>query len=141
VAPLNLTDPDSLTVDPRGNIVLNSQGDSLLVFIRNVASNSRLVGSLKIHDAAGPVTLDDTAFAPSSNAYLLFSDVGADIIYRLDNHQFGFEPGTAYSTSDTKGIVGTLNLDNGLVTPVATGFVSTRGAIFVRPASGDNQDQ
>jgi hypothetical protein len=138
VAPLNLTDPDSLTIDPRGNIVLNSQADAELVFIRNVSSNSRLVGLLKIRTAAGPVTLDDTAFAPSSNAFALFSDVGGDTIYRLDNLQFGFEPGTAYSTSDTAGIVGVLNLDNGLLTPIATGFSSTRGMIFVQPANVDN---
>jgi hypothetical protein len=141
VAPLNLSDPDSLTIDPRGNIVLNSQADAELVFIRNVSSNSKLVGLLKIHTAAGPVTLDDTAFAPSANAYMLFSDVGGDTIYRLDNHQFGFEPGTAYSTSDTAAIVGVLNLDNGLLTPIATGFGSTRGAIFVKPANADNQEE
>jgi hypothetical protein len=141
VAPLNLTDPDSLTIDPRGNIVLNSQADAELVFIRNVSSNSRLVGLLKIRTAAGPVTLDDTAFAPSSNAFALFSDVGGDTIYRLDNRQFGFEPGTAYSTSDTAGIVGVLNLDNGLLTPIATGFSSTRGMIFVQPANVANQNE
>jgi hypothetical protein len=141
VAPLNLTDPDSLTVDPRGNIVLNSQADAELVFIRNLSSSSRLVGSLKIRTAAGPVTVDDTAFAPSPNAFMLFSDVGGDTIYRLDNRQFGFEPGTAYSTSDTAGIVGVLNLDNGVLTPVAIGFSSTRGMIFVQPATVDNQEE
>jgi hypothetical protein len=141
VVTLNLTDPDSLTIDPRGNIVLNSQGDAELVFIRNVSSNSKLVGLLKIHTAAAPITLDDTAFAPSSNAFALFSDVGGDTIYRLDNRQFGFEPGAAYSTSDTAGLVGVLNLDNGALTPIATGFVSTRGMIFVRPANADNQGE
>jgi hypothetical protein len=140
VVHLNLTDPDSLTIDPRGNIVLNSQSDMELIFIRNVASNSRHVGHLGIKTAAGPVTVDDTAFAPSSSAFMLFSDVGGDAIYRLDNTQFGFEPGTAYSTSDTAGIVGELNLDNGLLTPIATGFSSTRGMIFVRTADVE-QDQ
>jgi hypothetical protein len=46
---------------------------------------------------------------------------------------FGFEPGTAYSASDTLGLLGTLNLDNGVVTPVITGFGSARGLIFVSP--------
>jgi hypothetical protein len=32
---LNLTDPDSMTIDPRGNIVLDSQADSELIFIRH----------------------------------------------------------------------------------------------------------
>jgi hypothetical protein len=138
---LNLQDPDSLTVDPRGNIVLNSQGDSELIFIRNPLSNQRLVGVLSITIAGGgPTTLDDTAFVPNLHSYMLFSDVKADTIYRLDNHQFGFEPGTAYSTSDTVGFVAQLNLDNGVVTPVATGFGSTRGLIFVTPTSGEHDD-
>ena len=66
------------------------------------------------------------------------SDVAGDTIYRIDNTQFGFEPGTAYSASDTAGIVGTLNLDTGVVTPIVTGFGSARGIIFVR--SGEVED-
>jgi len=83
------------------------------------------------------ITLDDTAFAPNSKAFLLFTDVNAGVIYRLDGGTFRFEPGTAYSTSDTLGLVGTLNLDNGVVTPVVTGLGSARGMIFVSP-HGDN---
>jgi hypothetical protein len=135
---LNLSDPDSLTVDPRGNIVLDSQADSELIFIRNVTSSQELVGSLSTTTAAGPITLDDTAFAPSANAFMLVSDVAGDTIYRIDNTQFGFEPGTAYSASDTAGIVGTLNLDTGVVTPIVTGFGSARGIIFV--LSGEGED-
>ena len=84
-------------MDPRGNIVLDSQADSELIFIRNVTSSQKLVlvGSLSITTAAGPITLDDTAFAPSSAsayAFMLVSDVAGDTIYRIDNTQFGFEP-------------------------------------------------
>jgi hypothetical protein len=139
--PLNLTDPDSLAIDPRGNIVLNSQADAELIFIQNALSNQRLVGRLKITTAAGPTTVDDTAFAPSPHAYMLFSDVSGDTIYRIDNRGFGFEPGTAYSTSDTAALVGTLNLDNGVLTPIATGFGSTRGLIFVQPATDNPEDR
>ena len=32
---LDLTDPDSMTIDPRGNIVVDSQADSELIFVRN----------------------------------------------------------------------------------------------------------
>lgn len=46
---------------------------------------------------------------------------------------FGFEPGTAYSGSDSAGVVGTLDLDTGVLTPVATGFGSVRGMVFVSP--------
>ena len=45
---LNLTDPDSLTIDPRGNIVLDSQVDSELVFIRHPFTEDQKDGRLKI---------------------------------------------------------------------------------------------
>src|ERR1700730_8735093 len=37
---------------------------------------------------------------------------------------FGFEPGVAYSASDTLGVIGTINLDNGVGTAMVTGFGS-----------------
>src|ERR1700733_854319 len=139
---LNLTDPDSLTIDPRGNIVLDSQADSELIFIRHPFTQEQEVGLLKITSpVTGPmnatITLDDTAFAPTPKSFLLVTDVAAGVIYRIDGGTFGFEPGTAYSASDTLGLVGTLNLDNGVVTPVVTGFGSARGVIFVSP-DGDH---
>ncbi|MDP9122796.1 MAG: hypothetical protein M3O15_15735 [Acidobacteriota bacterium] len=130
---LNLTDPDSLTIDPRGNLVLNSQSDSELIFIRDPLTPNQAVGRLKIDVGGTATTVDETAFVPGPGTYMLFADVKADTVYRLDNPAFGFEPGTAYCTSDTAGIVGVLNLDNGALTPVATGFGSTRGMVFVSP--------
>jgi hypothetical protein len=138
---LNLTDPDSLTIDPRGNVVLNSQGDMELIFIRHPFSDNPEVGLLGITLDGVATTVDDTAFASSPRGSLLFSDVGGDKVYRIDNPTFGFEPGTAYSTSDTKGIVAVLNVDNGVLTPIATGFVSTRGMIFVAGGEDDRGDQ
>jgi hypothetical protein len=135
---LNLTDPDSMTIDPRGNIVLDSQADGELVFIRQPLSMNQQVGRILItKSTGGATTLDDTAFAPSGKTFLLFSDVAGDTIYRLDSPPFGFEPGVAYSASDSDGFVGTLNLDNGVVTPIVTSLGSARGMLFVRP---DNDD-
>jgi hypothetical protein len=71
---------------------------------------------------------------------MLVSDVTAGVVYRIDAGTFGFEPGTAYTTSDTLGIVGTLNLDNGFITPVVTGFGSTRGMIFIAPDDDKDGD-
>lgn len=133
---LNLTDPDSMTRDLKGNIVFTSQADSVLVFVRHPGEGDQTVGRLDISSTAtGPggalITIDDSAFAPPGADYLLVTDVGANTIYRIDRTDFGFEPGQAYSASDTAGIVGTLNLDNGVVTPVVTGLVSGRGLQFV----------
>lgn len=143
---LNLTDPDSMTIDPRGNIVLDSQADSELVFIRHPLTDEQTISRLNITSSAtGPmnptITLDDTTFAPNPKAFLLVTDVGNavdnGVIYRIDSPGLGFEPGVAYSASDTLGLVGTLNLDNGFVTPIVTGFDSARGLLFIAP-DGDN---
>lgn len=135
---LNLTDPDSMTIDPRGNIVLDSQADSELVFIRHPLTDEQTVGRLNITSlvtgaGGATITLDDTAFARCPKAFLLVTDINAGVIYRIDSGAFGFEPGVAYSASDTLGLVGTLNLDNGVVTPIATGFGSPRGMLFIAP--------
>ena len=142
---LDLTDPDSLTMDPRGNIVLDSQADSELVFIRHPFTDEQAIGRLSITaPVTGPsgatITIDDTAFAPHPKAFLLVTDVNAGVIYRIDAGTFGFEPGVAYSASDTLGLLGTLNLDNGVVTPIVTGFGSARGLLFISPDGDKDGD-
>jgi hypothetical protein len=143
---LNLTDPDSLTIDPRGNILLDSQADSVLVFIQHPFTDEQKVGYLQVNSTvpapkdAPRITLDDTAFAPNPEAFLLVTDINAGVIYRIDSGTFGFEPGTAYSASDTQALVGTLNLDNGLVTPVITGLGSPRGLLFISPDGDKDGD-
>jgi hypothetical protein len=134
--PLNLTDPDSMSVDPRGNVVLDSQADAELIFIRHPLGTSPQVGRISITTAAGPTTVDDTAFAPDVRSFMLVTDLAGDAIYRIESLPFGFEPGTAYSASDTAGLLGTLNLDSGVLTPVITGFASARGILFVPLGDG-----
>ncbi len=142
---LNLQDPDSMTFDPRGNIVLVSQADSELIFVRHPGKADQTVGLLPLTSPvavppAPPITVDDTTFAPDPKAFLLVTDLSGNAIYRIDGGTFGFEPGVAYSASDSFGIVGTLNLDTGVVTPIATGFGSARGLLFVSPDRGEHRD-
>ncbi|MFY9529214.1 MAG: hypothetical protein WBC04_10735 [Candidatus Acidiferrales bacterium] len=101
---LNLMDPDSLTIDPRGNIVLDDQADSQLVFIRNPFRENQKVGRINITRCTGAppcaprptaTTMDDTAFAPTPRAFLLVADLTGNAIYRIDSPPFGFEPGVA----------------------------------------------
>jgi hypothetical protein len=77
---LNLTDPDSLGVDQRGNIVVNSQADGELVFVRNPLKADQTAGRILITTAAGPTTLDDTAFPPQGPSFLLFADVNLNTV-------------------------------------------------------------
>jgi hypothetical protein len=142
---LNLSDPDSMTKDLKGNIVFTSQADSWLIFVGHVGTKEQTVGRLDITSTAtvpggATFTIDDTAFVPRGAAYLLVTDVGAGIIYHIDRSDFGFEPGQAYSASDTAGVVGTLNLDNGVVTPIVTGLSSARGLLFVKSGRHSSSD-
>jgi hypothetical protein len=145
---LNLTDPDSLTIDPRGNVLLDDQGDGVLLFIRHPFSSHPDLGYLNVTLGGKMTTVDDTAFVPSARSFMLVTDLGdgtlanPGTIYRIDSLPFGFEPGTAYSASDTNGVVGTLNLDNGVLTPIVTGLFSGRGVLFVAPdGDHDGDDQ
>jgi hypothetical protein len=136
---LNLTDPDSLAIDPRGNVLLDDQADGMLIFIRHPFSDTPAVGRLNLTLGGNLATVDDTAFAPASNSFMLVADLGNPMagdggtVYRIDRPPFGFEPGTAYSASDTAGFVGTLNLDTGAITTIVTGLSSGRGVFFVVP--------
>ena len=125
-----------MTRDLEGDIVFTSQADSVLIFVRHPGAANQTIGRLDISSTAtGPggalITIDDTAFAPPGAGYLLVTDIGGNTVYRIDRSNFGFEPGQVYSASDTAGIVGTLNLDNGAITPIVTGLVSARGLLFV----------
>lgn len=52
-----------------------------------------------------------------------------------------FDPGTAYLASDTTGTVGVVNLDNEIVTPVATGFGNARGLLFIHKMHSKHQEE
>jgi len=144
VVNLNLTDPDSMTLDPRGNIVFVSQADSVLVFVHDPLKAGQAVGVLPLSSTAtGPagalITIDDTSFAPVGASALLVTDINTGTIYRIERPVFGFDPGQPYSASDTAGIVGTLNLDSGVITPVVSGFGSARGLLFLSKQSGGEE--
>jgi len=146
---LNLTDPDSMTVDPRGNIVFVSQADSVLVFVHKPLEADQAAGVLPLSSSVtGPggatITIDDTAFAPRGAVVLLVTDVQGGIIYKIERparpafgFKPGFAPGQAYSASDTLGLVGTLDVDTGFITPIVTGFGSARGLLFLSPEDDD----
>ncbi|HEY0802103.1 MAG TPA: hypothetical protein VGD54_14790, partial [Steroidobacteraceae bacterium] len=119
---LNLTDPDSMTTDLNGDIVFTSQADSELIFVRHVGAPEQTVGYLPITSPVSTasdktITIDDTYYARPGSDHLLVTDIGTTAapggIYKIKRPHFGFETGQAYSASDTFGIVGTLNLDNG----------------------------
>jgi hypothetical protein len=94
---LNLQDPDSMTADPLGDIVLDSQADQELIIVTDPgASNRRALRlPLSYETAKEPVrvAVDDTAFATSAAGFILFADKKLNKVYVLQKE--AFSPGTA----------------------------------------------
>jgi len=130
---LNLLDPDSMTLDTLGNLVLDSQGDQELIIVSNpgTAAQQALRLPLTYQTSSGPmpVETDDTAFVTSSQGFLLFADKGLNTVYSLSRN--AFMPGAAYTAADGGPFVGALNMTTGVVTPVVTGLKGPGGMVFV----------
>jgi hypothetical protein len=132
---LNLTDPDSMTSDPLGNLVLDSQGDDELIFVSNPNTKSQRVLHLPLTylppNSTTPtsVEVDDTAFTTSSQGFILFADKNLNTVYRLD--KVAFPPNTAFTAADGASFVGTINLNTGLITPIVTGLGDPGGLMFI----------
>ncbi len=127
--PGGLQDPDSMAIDPSGNLVLDSQADSELVFISNPGTANQSVKELFLTLYTNPWPVDDTRWAPSSSQFMLVTDTGAGLIYKVQLAP-GFTAGNMYSAGQ-----GTILLDDpttGNMTPIVTGMNSPHGMLFVQ---------
>jgi hypothetical protein len=125
---LNLTDPDSLTTDGKGNLVLVSQADSELVIISNPGTAQQSVSRIPVG-----TQLDDTVWATSQHGRLLLTDGTSGNTYWISATHF--VTGTIYTeTPDDSGVDGVLAVVNpatGFVVPIGVGFLKATGMIFV----------
>jgi hypothetical protein len=130
---LNLQDPDSMTLDPQGNIVLDSQADQELIFVSNPESSNQRVLHLPLsfETASGPmpVEVDDTAFVTSTEGFILFADKTLNKVFALKKK--AFVPGTAYTAADGGPFVGTIDLNTGVITPIVKGLKGPGGLVFI----------
>jgi hypothetical protein len=138
-AQLNLQDPDSMTLDPLGNLVLDSQADQEILIVSNPETHYQRVLRLPLtyQTASGPVSVetDDTAFITSSEGFLLFADKNLNTVFTLSKK--AFVPGTAYTAADGGPFVGALDLTTGLITPIVTGLGDPGGMVFVDTSKHD----
>ena len=127
---LNLVDPDSMTFDPRGNLILDNQSGASLVFISQVGTPRQHVSQLSIGGA-----VDDTIWATAPTGRLLIADTSTNTVYAMRGT---FVPGTVYSASPNDSgvasVVSTINQISGIITPIAVGFKSPHGMAFVPDA-------
>ncbi len=137
---LNLPDPDSMTLDPFGDLVLDSQADQELIVVSQPGSSNqralRVPLSYITPGGAMSVETDDTAFATSSEGFLLFADKDLNTVFALSKK--GFAPGAAYTAADGGPFVGTLDMTSGVITPVVTGLSNPGGMVFVDTSKHDS---
>lgn len=124
---LNEIDPDSLTVDPQGDVVLDNQAGSELVFLHNPGTPQQTVTRVPLG-----TQVDDTVWATATHGSLLVVDGSANVIYSL---RANFTSGTVYTEapndSGVNSFVGAIDLSTGFITPVAIGFGSPTGLFFL----------
>jgi len=139
---LNLQDPDSMTLDPEGNLVLDSQGDHLLIIVSNPGTSGQRVVQLPLTalttTGVAPIEVDDTAFVTSSEGFILFADKGLNTVFALQKKAWA--PGAAYTAADGGPFVGTIDLSTGFITPIVTGLQNPGGLVFVDTSRHDRDD-
>ena len=125
---LNLIDPDSMTVDSKGQLVLVNQAGSQLVFLQNPGTPQQTVTSVPVGNQ-----LDDTVWATSTKGRLLVADGVSGSTYWVTETQFG--SGVVYTQAPDDfgvvGFVGVVDLSTGFITPVVIGFIHPTGMLFV----------
>lgn len=129
---LNLQDPDSMTLDSRGDILLDSQADSELIVVRKPNTPQQSGTVIPLSSPLGTPQIDDTIYTDSLAGFILVSDTPADTVYAISKSSFA--PGVPYSAAvaGNTGFVGRLDPDSGVITPAVTGFQSPHGMGFVK---------
>lgn len=124
---LNLTDPDSMTVAPNGDVLLVSQADSEIVWIHDAGKASQSVSRLLVG-----TQLDDTVYATQRDGEFFVVDAKRNVIYSIRGRmRAGGLYTEAPDDSYVKGFVGVVDPKTGAVTPTITKFKSPTGLIFV----------
>jgi hypothetical protein len=139
---LNLQDPDSMTLGPQGDIVLDSQGDQELIIVSHPGTANQRVLHLPLSyltpAGATPVEVDDTAFATSTEGFILFADKALNTVFVVKKN--AFVPDAAYTAADGGPFVGTIDVTTGIISPVVTGLGNPGGLVFVDTSKHEPSD-
>jgi len=140
---LNLQDPDSMTLNPLGDIVLDSQADQELIIVSHPATPLQQVLRLPL-SYQGPngltrVETDDTVFVTSTQGYILFADKNLNELFKVS--RAAFSPGQAYTAADGGPFVGAVDVTSGVITPIVTGLGDPGGMQFVDTSARPHRDR
>jgi hypothetical protein len=123
---LNLTDPDAMS-QTSGQLVLVSQGDSVLITIKNPGTAQQSVTKTPVGNQ-----LEDTVWTTTSRGRLLVVDGQSNNLYWVHETQ---PAGTVFTEapndSGVAGFLGTLDMTTGFLHPVMIGFLHTTGLAYV----------
>lgn len=125
---LNMTDPDSMAIMPNGDLMIDSQGDSELVFVSGLGTPAQATSVLPLTLYGNPWPVDDTKWAPAGSSFMLLSDNGAGFIYKITATN-GFTAGTAYSAG--QGTLLVTDMTTGIMKPIYVGMKTPHGILFV----------
>ncbi len=146
-------DPDSMTLDTAGEFVLDNRSDKSLYIVRDPKSQNPVL-RVPLTLGGAPVEVNDTIFTTSqtdgvsSTAGTIFiTDTSANVIYVLTKPYF--PSNEIYTAANVVNQVGQVDLNTGVVTPIATGFKGVHGLAFSpirvalssRDRSEDRDDQ
>ena len=127
-------DPDSMTLDPAGELVLDNRSDDSLYIVRDPKAQNPLL-RVPLTLGGAPVEVNDTIFTTSqtngvsSTAGTIFiTDTTANVIYVLTKPYFSSNE--IYTAANVVNKVGLVDLNTGVVTPIATGFQGVHGLAF-----------
>jgi hypothetical protein len=133
---LNEVDPDSLSIDSHGQLVMVNQSGAEVVTIKNPGAANQVVTTMPVGSQ-----LDDTVWATSHEGRLFVVDGSQNATYIV---RTAFVPGTVYTQtpddSGVTGLLGTIDQITGRIHPVAIGLGKPTGMVFVPgDAGGDDR--
>ena len=127
-------DPDSMTLDPAGELVLDNRSDDSLYIVRDAKAQLPIL-RVPLTLGGTAVEVNDTIFTTSqsnsvsSTAGIIFiTDTTANVIYMLTKPYF--PANEIYTAANVANVVGLVDLNTGVVTPVVTGFKGVHGLAF-----------
>jgi hypothetical protein len=122
-----LTDPDSMMIDPQGDLVLDSQADMQLLIIHNAGQAGQ---SVKVLPVGTPV--DDTVWPTASKGCMIIADNASGVFSVCSDLWVTSTPLTAAPNDSTIiSFVGTVSLGSGLITPIIVGMNNPHGMAFL----------
>ena len=123
---INAVDPDSMFVNPAGDLTVDNQAGTALISIHNPGP-----GQTVTQFTVG-TQVDDTVYPTASSGRLLVADTKAGVIYAITGALDPKTPLTATpNDSGVNGFVGKIDTKTGFITPVVIGLESPHGMVYV----------